>query len=139
LEPFLYRQRKTAEQENVPFSSKIDIMIQYIQNFTPLPGTMTHVLLDSWYSAKKIWKVARDRGFQITTGLKCNRSLRISCPNAADGREWQQLTNYVTSLLKNAYQQFSWPRNPEHKVWVHVIDTRIKSLYRCKLIRLLPQ
>src|SRR5258705_2837934 len=84
LEPFLYRQKKTAEKEGVPFLSKIDIMIQYIQNFTSPAGTITHVLLDSWYSAKIIWKAARDRGFLITTGLRCNRSLRVSCDITLD-------------------------------------------------------
>ncbi len=79
LEPLLYRQKKTAEKEGIPFLSKIDLMIQQIENFIPPIGTETHVLLDSWYSAKKIWKAARKRQFKITTGLKCNRSLRISC------------------------------------------------------------
>jgi len=32
--------------------------------------TITHVLLDSWYSAKRIWKACRDRGFLITTGFE---------------------------------------------------------------------
>jgi hypothetical protein len=35
---------------------------------------------------------------------------------------------------KSSYQRCSKPRNPEQKVWVHVIDTRIRKLYRCKLI-----
>jgi len=137
LEPFLYRQKKTAEKEGVQFLSKIDIMIQYIQNFTPPDGTLTHMLLDSWYSAKKIWKAARDRGFLITTGLKCNRSLRIFCditPETPKGWKWQSLSEYAASLPKNAYQLYSWPRNPQRKVWVHIVDTHVKTLYRCKLI-----
>jgi hypothetical protein len=137
LEPFLYCQKKTAEKEGMPFLSKIDIMIQYIQNFIPPDGTLTHVLLDSWYSAKKIWKAARDRGFLITTGLKCNRSLRILCditPDTPKGWKWQTFSEYVASLEASAYQLCSWPRNPRRKVWVHIVDTHVKSLYRCKLI-----
>jgi len=95
---------------------------------------MTHILLDSWYSAKKIWKAARDRGFQITTGLRCNRSLRVPCDNDPKGWEWQKLSDYVASLSESMYQLCSNPRNPEKKVWVHVVDTRVKKLYRCKLI-----
>jgi hypothetical protein len=134
LEPLLYQQKKTAEKEDIPFMSKIDLMIQQIQHFTPPSGTMTHVLLDSWYSAKKIWKAARDRGFHITTGLRCNRSLRIPCENDPKEWKWQKLSDYVASLPKSSYQLCSKPRNPEQKIWVHVIDTRIKKLYRCKLI-----
>lgn len=46
LEPHLYRQKKTAEAEGVPFQSKIEMMIQQIENFTPPDGTETHVLKD---------------------------------------------------------------------------------------------
>jgi SRSO17 transposase len=134
LEPLLYRQKKTAEKEGVPFLSKIELMIQQIENFTPPAGTETHVLLDSWYSAKKIWKAARKRKFKITTGIKCNRSLRVLCSDDPSGWKWQKLTDYVESLPQSAYQECYWPRNPERKVWVHVIDTRIRSLYRCQLI-----
>lgn len=134
LEPVLYRQEKTAEKEGVPFMSKIDIMIQQIQNFVPLSGTMTHVLLDNWYSAKEIWKAALTRGFLITTGLKCNRSLRVSCTNDPKGWKWQRIDTYAAFLPEKAYQQLSLPRNPHHKVWIHVVDTHIKTLYRCKLV-----
>ena len=137
LEPVLYRQQKTAEKEEVPFLSKIDLMIQQIQNFTPPSGTETHVLLDSWYNGKKLWKAALDRGFKITTGIRRNRWLRVSCeitPTTAKGWKWQRLDEYATSLAKNAYQQCLQPRNPKKKVWVHVVDTHVRRLYRCKVI-----
>src|SRR5260370_3843707 len=134
LEPVLYRQEKTAKKERVSFMSKIYIMIQQNQNFTTLSGTITHVLLDSWYSAKEIWRAALARGFLITTGLKCNRSLRVPCPNDPKGWKWQRIDEYAASLPESAYKQLSLPRNPRHKVWVHVVDTHIKTLYRCKLL-----
>jgi len=112
-------------------------MLQCRENFTPPAGTLTHVLLDRWYGAKRIWKAARDRGFLITTGLKCNRSLRILCditPDTPKGWKWQSFSDYVASLETSAYQLCSWPRNPERQVWVHIVDTHVKSLYRCKLI-----
>jgi hypothetical protein len=137
LEPLLYRQKKTAKKEGVPFSSKIDLMIQQIQNFTPPTGTETHILLDSWYNSKKIWKTARDCRCKITTGIRSNRSLRVSCeitPDTPKGWKWQRLDEYAASLPESAYQQCYHPRNPKKKVWVHVVDTRIRKLYRCKLI-----
>ena len=137
LVPFLYRQKKTAEKEGVPFLSKIDLMIQQIQNFTPPSGTVTHVLLDSWYNGKKIWKAALDREFKITTGIRRNRWLRVSCevtPTTPKGWKWQRLDDYTASLPKNAYQQCYLPRNPNKKVWVHVVDTHVRKLYRCKVI-----
>jgi hypothetical protein len=59
LEPQLYRQQAVCAAEEVPFHSKIDLMAEQIRSFKPLAGTRTHVLLDSWYGAKCIWKAAR--------------------------------------------------------------------------------
>jgi DDE superfamily endonuclease len=137
LEPLLYRQKKVAEKEEVPFVSKIDLMIQKIQNFSPPSGTETHVLLDSWYNCKPIWKAARDREFKITTGIRRNRWLRVSCEITSDtpkGWKWQRLDDYAASLSEDAYQQCYCPRNPKQKVWVHVVDTRVRKLYRCQMI-----
>jgi hypothetical protein len=137
LEPLIYRQKRTAEEEGVPFLSKIDIMIQQINDFTPPSGTVTHVLLDSWYNCKPLWKAAIDRGFKITTGIRRNRWLRISCEVTEEhpkGWKWQRLDDYAASLPKSAYQQCSRPRNPKEKVWVHVVDTRVRKLYRCKIV-----
>jgi hypothetical protein len=88
LDPQLYRQKAVCEAEGVPFQSKIELMEQQIRSFKPLEGTLTHVLLDSWYSAKCIWKAARKRGFLISTGLKSNRCLRVADPEAASGWRW---------------------------------------------------
>jgi SRSO17 transposase len=137
LEPLLYRQKKTAQKEGVPFSSKIELMIQQVQDFVPPSGTTTHVLLDSWYNCKSIWKAARNRGFKITTGIKRNRLLRVPyevTPETPKGWKWQKLEDYAASLPEDAYQQCSCPRKPEKKVFVHVVDTRVKKLYRSKII-----
>jgi DDE superfamily endonuclease len=85
LAPQMYRQQAVCEAEGVPFSSKIDLMEQLIGTFEPVAGTVTHVLLDTWYSAKDLWRVARERGFLITTGLKSNRWLRIEDSTAPEG------------------------------------------------------
>src|SRR5207245_3861744 len=61
LAPQLYRQQAVCEKEEVPFASKIELMKETIRTFEPVAGTVTHVLLDSWYSAKCIWRVARER------------------------------------------------------------------------------
>ena len=39
-----------------------------IRTFEPIAGTVTHVLLDSWYSAKRLWRAAREREFLIHHG-----------------------------------------------------------------------
>lgn len=134
LEPRLYRQQVTCVQEEVPFQSKIAIMIKIIKQFEPPEETLTHVLLESWYSAKAVWKAARERGFLITTAIKRNRSVRIADAEAPRGWRWQTLPASVESLPDSAYVPWVWPRNHEHQVWVHTVTSAVKSLYRCQLI-----
>lgn len=135
LPPRLYRQQAVCEREQVPFQRKIDLMIELIRTFEPVTGTLTHVLLDSWYGAKAIWKVARERGFLITTGLKCNRSLRIEDESQPAGWRWQQLGAYAASLSAEEYTQLCWPRDEDAEpVYVHVVSTRVRKLYVCQVV-----
>ena len=136
LAPQLYRQKAVCEAEGVPFHSKIELMTEQIRTFQPLAGTQTHVLLDRWYSAKCIWKEARRRGFRISTGLKSNRFLRVADPEAPHGWRWQRLSEYAAGLRAADYQQVRWPSQGDEprQVWVHVVSTRVRKLYRCQLI-----
>ena len=52
-----------CEVEGVPLQTKVDIMVDLV---LPVPGTQTHVPLDSWYMVKKVWKAARVSGFLHT-------------------------------------------------------------------------
>jgi len=135
LAPRMYRQRTVCETEGVDFVSKVDIMAEIISTFEAVPGTLTHVLLDSWYTAKRIWKIARERGFLITSGLRCNRSLRIEDDQAEKGWRWQRVNEYAAALPETAWQRVRWPnQDGQHWVYIHVVSTRIKKLYRCQLV-----
>ena len=136
LAPKMYRNKTVCEQEKVPFQSKIDLMKSFITDFEPVVGTQTHVLLDSWYTAKKIWKAARERGFLITSGLKCNRQLRIEDPDSPKKWSWQRVDAYAAQLSDDDFTEMAWPNSSgeERQVYVHVISTRVKKLYRCQVI-----
>lgn len=107
-----------------------------IRTFQPLPYTATHVLLDSWYAAKRLWQTVRERGFQISTGVKSNRMLRVADPQASSGWRWEALMDYATRLTDADYQRVTWPSQEAEprQVWVHVVQTRVKKLYRCQVI-----
>jgi hypothetical protein len=133
LPPQLYRQQVTCEAEGVVFHSKIDLMEERIRGFEPVSGTRTHVLLDSWYCAKVLWKAARERGFLITTGLKSNRWLRVEDPTAEGGWRWQRVSDYAAHLQESDYQRVKWPGSTQ-EVYVHVVTTRVRKLYQCQVI-----
>ncbi|MCP4308257.1 MAG: transposase [bacterium] len=135
LVPQMYSQKTVCEREGVPFRSKVDIMETIILTFEPVAGTLTHVLLDTWYTSKRIWRAARNRGFLITSGLKCNRSLRIEDPQAERGWRWQRVDEYATELTAEQYQKVTWPSQSEQReVYVHVVRTRVRKLYTCQVV-----
>lgn len=133
LEPQMYAQQSVCAAAGEAFRSKVDIMMAIIQTFVPVPETQTHILLDSWYTAKRVWKAARARGFLVTSGLRRNRSLRIEDPEAEKGWRWQRIDAYAQQLSAEDFGPVAWPRG-ERAVYVHVVSTRIRKLYRCQLI-----
>jgi len=133
LAPQLYRQQRVCEAEGVPFASKIDLMEAIIRTFEPVAGTLTHVLLDTWYSAKRLWRAAREREFLITTGIKSNRWLAVADPSTPKGWKWQRLSEYTAQLSASDYVELTWPKG-EKTFYVHVVTTRVCSLYRCQVV-----
>lgn len=55
LPPMLYRQKSVAQAEGVPFLSKIELVVKAIDSLVPVPGTLTHVLVDAWYTCRPVW------------------------------------------------------------------------------------
>ena len=133
LVPQLYRQATVCEAEQVPFHSKIELMEALIRAFEPVAGTHTHILLDSWFCAKCLWHAARERDFLITTGIKSNRWLRVADATAPQGWCWQKLSDYAAQLRESDFVQLPWPRGGK-MVWVHVVKTSVRKLYRCQVI-----
>jgi hypothetical protein len=133
LAPQLYRQQAVCAAEGVPFQSKIDLMEAVIRTFEPVTGTLTHVLLDTWYSAKRLWRAAQEQGFLITSGLKSNRWLRVDDATAPKGWRWQRLSDYMAKLSAHDYLQLKWPKSNE-EVYVHVVTTRVRKLYTCQVV-----
>jgi hypothetical protein len=134
LAPQMYRQKAVCEREGVPFQSKVDMMEATIRDFQPVANTLTHVLVDSWYTCKRIWRAARDRGFLITSGLKSNRVLWVL--DAQGQGRWMRLDEYAAHLSPEQYQKMTWPSQGDEPrtVYVHVVRTRVRKLYTCQVI-----
>jgi len=136
LAPQLYRQKASCDAAKQPFHSKVDLMEVTIRNVVPLSDTCTHVLLDAWYGAKRIWKAARDRGFQITTGLRSSRAIRVADSDTPNGWRWVDLASYAKGLTSADNQAVIWPRQDGsgRTVWMHVVTTVVRNLYRARVI-----
>lgn len=123
----LYRQRATADQEQVPFQSKIELAVQQIETFSPAADTHTHVLIDSWYHCKPVRKAAQRRGWDVSGGLKSNRTLRLLGPDGQ--RTWHKLADYAASLTTDDWQTVTWPAKAGgHPVYAHCLVSWIRKL-----------
>ena len=60
--------------------------------------------------------------------------MRIKDAEAPSGWRWQRVPEYIQNVPASAYMRCSWPRNPERQVWVHVVTTSVKRLYRAQVI-----
>jgi hypothetical protein len=127
LQPRLYRQKSVCAAEGVPFQSKIDLAIQEIEQFEPVEGTHTHLLIDIWFHCKAVRKAAQGRNWDVSGGLKSNRRMRLL---AQDGtRSWVTLTEYAARLRPEDWQAAVWPsQQGGQKVYVHALRTHIRKL-----------
>jgi hypothetical protein len=133
LTPRLYRRRETCEAEGLPFASKIDLAYQEVTTFTPPPDTHTHLLIDAWYTAKRIWRAALARGWDVTAGLKSNRVMRRIDPDGT--RRWLTVREYAASLSAADFRKVIWPTEEGDKVvYAHLVRTWVRKLGPCQVL-----
>lgn len=108
LPPMLYRQRAVAQAEGVPFHSKIELVVKAIDRLVSVPDTLTHVLVDAWYTCRPVWRAALRRGFLITGGIRVNRVLRLPDPNRPGCHRKVRLGSYIQELKPQDFVLVSW-------------------------------
>lgn len=133
LTPQMYCQKTTCEEIERPFCSKVDMSVRLVESFQPLPDTRTHVLADSWYLNKKLWKAAKARNWDITGGLKSNRRVRIE--DSQGIVTWPTVSEYTTTLSEEDFQAMKWPsQEGEQTVFAHLLRTKVKHLGACQVL-----
>jgi hypothetical protein len=137
LTPRLYRRKATCEAEGVPFVSKIDMAYEEVTTFEPPPDTHTHLLIDAWYMAKRIWRAARERGWDVTGGLKSNRVMRVIDPNGT--RRWVAARRYAAGLTADDFTPVVRPTEEGDKVvYAHLVKTWVRGLGPCQVLIVKP-
>jgi Transposase DDE domain len=129
--PRLYRQRAVAAAEGAPFRSKVDLAVEAVEQVVPLPGTATHVLVDSWYTCHRLWRAALRRGFALTGGLKRNRWLRRPDPAAPEGQRRERLSAYLAELTPADFALVPWRGR---RVAAHLVRTFVYKLGACQVL-----
>jgi len=137
LDSQMYIQKSVCEQEQRPFQSKVDLAVSVVEHFEPLPETHTHVLIDSWYVNKRMWKAVKRRHWDLTGGLKANHKLRTL---DAEGQPiWMRLDDFAAELPADQFQPIQWPsQEGEVVVYVYLMRTRVKKLGVCQVLIVKP-
>ena len=127
LEPRMYCQKRVCEAEGVPFQSKIDMAVEEITGFEPVPGTHTHILIDSWYHCRRVRRAATERGWDVSGALKSNRVLRLIQEDGS--RQWLKLSAYAATLTPDDWVEVSWPSaKGGQKLYAHLVPTWVRKL-----------
>jgi hypothetical protein len=138
LEPQMYIQKSVCEREQRVFRSKVEMALQTVESFEPLPETHTHVLVDSWYVNKDMWKAVRKRQWDLTGGLKANHKLRVLDPTTGE-RSWMRLDEFAEGLSAEPFEPILWPsQEGDQRVWACMIGTRVKKLGVCQVLIVRP-
>jgi hypothetical protein len=133
LTPQMYCQKKICEREGIPFRSKVDLALEAIREFEPISETHTHVLIDTWYVNKRIWRAIKERKWDLTGGLKSNHKLRVV--DAAGQKVWMSLADFANRLPSEAFRKVIWPNQQGGQVvYAHLIRTRVKKLGACQVL-----
>lgn len=127
LAPRLYRQKRDCQDADIPFQSKIDMAVEQIEQFEPVTGTHTHVLIDSWYHCRRVRRAAQKRGWEVSGALKSNRWMRLASPSGE--REWIKLSAYAAQLSETDWQTVTWPAaEGGQPMYAHLVHTWIRKL-----------
>lgn len=112
----------------MPFVSKIDMAYEEVTTLEPPPDTHTHLLIDCWYMARRIW-----RGWDVTGELKSNRVMRVIAPDGT--RRWVKVHEYAASLTADDFEEVLWPREEGDKaVYAHLVKTWVRKLGPCQVL-----
>ncbi len=104
-----------------------------VTTFEPPPDTHTHLLIDAWYMARRIWQAARRRGWDVTGGLKSNRGMRVIEPDGT--RWWVRVDEYAASLRADDFEPVLWPTQEGDKiVYAHLVQTWVRKLEPCQVL-----
>jgi hypothetical protein len=119
----------------VPFQSPdsiaVDWVVQAIKALTPIPGTRTHILVDSWYACRGLWWATLGPGLVITGGLQLNRWLRRPDPLHPGCKRKVRLSAYLEELGAEDFVMVPWP-GP--LVAAHLVPTLAYKLGACQVL-----
>lgn len=70
-----YFREEYCKERQLEFKSKNDLAIDMIQDFLTSENEIVYVLMDSWYTSKKMMDACQTKGFHMIAAVKINRKI----------------------------------------------------------------
>ncbi|WP_413375719.1 IS701 family transposase [Alkalihalobacillus sp. 1P02AB] len=70
-----YFRKSYCQKEELSFKSKNDLAIELIDSYPARDDEQVYVLVDSWYTTKKLIESCYQKGFHLIGGLRINRKI----------------------------------------------------------------
>ncbi|WP_165820778.1 IS701 family transposase [Pueribacillus theae] len=70
-----YFRESYCQEEGISFKSKNDLAIELINSYQQSDDEQVYVLVDSWYTSKKLIEACYLKGFHLIGGLRVNRKI----------------------------------------------------------------
>ena len=70
-----YFRKEDCKERNVPFKSKNDLAIELLETYSSSPDEHVYVLIDSWYTSKKLIDACTKKGFHVIGAFRSNRMI----------------------------------------------------------------
>lgn len=70
-----YFRESYCQREGIPFKNKNDLAIELINSYPSSDDEQVYVLVDSWYTSKKLIEACYIKGFHLIGGLRANRKI----------------------------------------------------------------
>jgi hypothetical protein len=69
-----YFRKEDCETRGVKFKSKNDLAIELIETYLSSPDEQVYVLIDSWYTSKRLIDTCAEKGFHVIGAFRANRN-----------------------------------------------------------------
>jgi SRSO17 transposase len=70
-----YFREAYCQEHDLTFKSKNDLAIELLNTYQPTDDEQVYVLVDSWYTSKKLIDRCSQKGFHLIGGLRANRKI----------------------------------------------------------------
>jgi SRSO17 transposase len=121
-----YFREEYCKTHDIKFKSKNDLAIEMIQAYEADENESVYVLMDSWYTSKKLIDTCNSKGFHVIAAVRANR---IICPKGIS----IPIDEFSTRFIHKSDLRSVTVEN-QGKFWVYEYEGSLSDMENVKLL-----